>query len=134
MVDEPNVGTPVTSRRAVLGTVLGGSVASLTGCLRLTEDEATADPTVTNTEQSRTDTGTRANTTTAAQRVDLTRLWSLPDLSGQLATSNVVAWRYDDSVLVGQYRQNAPDRLVRVTADGDKLWETGWISDTPVVT
>jgi outer membrane protein assembly factor BamB len=112
------------SRRRFLSlTTLVGSVAAA-GCLRLTDDDAGTDSTEQATEDSDGSSG---------DAVRLTREWSVTDLSGSDQASNVVAWRYDDSVLVGRYRADTPDRVSRIERDGTEVWTASDVPDTHTV-
>lgn len=106
----------IVSRRAALGTLGVSTVGAGAFALSQFMDEKPTPPNPPSTS------------------VDLERIWSLPDLSGNSITSNVAAWRFEDSVFVGQYEQQSPNKFMRVGSGGSVLWSDSNIPDshTPV--
>lgn len=114
-----------SSRRRFLSVCGGLGTLATAGCLRLSQgsddqsstetERKSPERTAIETEPQSDDAGSTSNS------VRLDRTWRLSDLSGSSSSSNVVAWPYGNSVLVGR-TQREPDFLRRVSADGTEVW------------
>lgn len=116
------------SRRRFLSVCGASGIVGAAGCLRFTErSDDSSRP-----ENSETNSSPESETT-VDQSIRLERTWTSADLSGEATISNVAAWPYQESVLVGRYERERPDYLRLVSNDGTELWRGAEIPESHTV-